>query len=548
MRTIRFKLGLLVFGCLAIAFAAGLGVVYAMHVTDRTIDRALDAQRRLDLLTEVSGRIQQYGLIAIAAVDDPADGGSRLKEAERDVQIAIDHFEPEIAKAIADADLPTDVNAMAARTRPLEQVRAGFRILVRQVDKALKEPDPQKRGDTTRGAFNGFATFTGPFLFFLMQADRRGVEAGREAARSVSTAMTRAAVILVALAAIVSLAFYRLISRPTLAAVAEIRDAAIAIGQGERNLRLPVRHRDELGLLAVVFNRMTARLRRGEQRVVQDRLALETTIADRTADLRAANAKLSEIDASRRRFFADVSHELRTPLTVILGECEIALAGHRSATLLSADGGLGANDAAREADSSAFGVIQRRGRRLQRRVEDMLRVARSESGTIELHFQPVSLQAVCAGAVDGFEGATKRRDVAIVVEDRAGADVVVDGDAEWLRQIVEGMIDNALRYAAGATRIVLHVDRRDGAALLAVRDDGPGWGVAEPEVLLERFARRGEKDGRRGTIETVSGHGIGLALVSWVVDKHRGRVTLGRADPTLGGAEIAITLPLAKPS
>ena len=548
MRTIRFKLGLLVFGCLAIAFAAGLGVVYAMHVTDRTIDRALDAQRRLDLLTEVSGRIQQYGLIAIAAVDDPADGGPRLKEAERDVQIAIDHFEPEIAKAIADADLPTDVNAMAARTRPLEQVRAGFRILVRQVDKALKEPDPQKRGDTTRGAFNGFATFTGPFLFFLMQADRRGVEAGREAARSVSTAMTRAAVILVALAAIVSLAFYRLISRPTLAAVAEIRDAAIAIGQGERNLRLPVRHRDELGLLAVVFNRMTARLRRGEQRVVQDRLALETTIADRTADLRAANAKLSEIDASRRRFFADVSHELRTPLTVILGECEIALAGHRSATLLSADGGLGANDAAREADGSAFGVIQRRGRRLQRRVEDMLRVARSESGTIELHFQPVSLQAVCAGAVEGFEGATKRRDVAIVVEDRAGADVVVDGDAEWLRQIVEGMIDNALRYAAGATRIVLHVDRRDGAALLAVRDDGPGWGVAEPEVLLERFARRGEKDGRRGTIETVSGHGIGLALVSWVVDKHRGRVTLGRADPPLNGAEIAITLPLAKPS
>ena len=200
--------------------------------------------------------------------------------------------------------------------------------------------------------------------------------------------MTRAAVVLVALAAIVSLAFYRLISRPTLAAVAEIRDAAIAIGQGERNVRLPVRHRDELGLLAVVFNRMTARLRRGEQRVVQDRLALETTIADRTADLRAANAKLSEIDASRRRFFADVSHELRTPQTVILGECEIALAGHRSAALLSADGGLVAHDAAREADNSAFGVIQRRGRRLQRRVEDMLRVARSESGTIELHFSP----------------------------------------------------------------------------------------------------------------------------------------------------------------
>ena len=126
--------------------------------------------------------------------------------------------------------------------------------------------------------------------------------------------------------------------------------------------------------------------------------------------------------------------------------------------------------------------------------------------------------------------------------------MVVDGDAEWLRQIVEGMIDNALRYAKGATRIVLHVGKRDGAALLAVRDDGPGWGVAHPKVLLQRFVRRGEKDGRRGTIETVSGHGIGLALVSWVVDKHRGHVTLGPADPPLGGAEIAITLPLATSS
>ena len=548
MRTIRFKLGLLVFGCLAIAFAAGLGVVYAMHVTDRTIDRALDAQRRLDLLTELSGRVQQYGLIAIDAVDDPATGGTRLKEAEAQVLTAIGKFEPEIAKAIRNADLPADINAMAARARPLEQVRAGFRVLVGQVGQALKERDPQKRGDLTRGAFNGFATFTGPFLFFLMQADRRGVEAGREDARSVSVTMTRAAVILVVSALVVSLAFYRLISRPILAAVAEIRDAAIAIGQGERNLRLPVRRRDELGLLAVVFNRMTARLRRGEQRVVHDRLALETTIADRTADLRAVNETLSKIDASRRRFFADISHELRTPLTVILGECEIALAGQAAGALVPAGGRLPPNDGASSADHAAFGVIRRRARRLQRRVEDMLRVARSESGTIELHFRPVALQAVCASAVEAFEGATKRKDLVILIEDADGLDVVVDGDFEWLRQIVEGMIDNALRYATGAQQIVLHVGRRDEAAFLAVRDDGPGWGVDEPQRLLERFARRSDKDGRRGTIETMSGHGIGLSLVSWVVDKHGGRVKLGEAGPPLDGAEIAITLPLAKPS
>ncbi len=313
---------------------------------------------------------------------------------------------------------PTDVNAMAARTRPLEQVRAGFRVLVRQVDQALKEPDAQKRGDTTRGAFNGFATFTGPFLFFLMQADRRGVEAGREAARSVSTTMTRAAVILVVLAAIVSLAFYRLISRPTLAAVAEIRDAAIAIGQGERNLRLPVRHRDELGLLAVVFNRMTARLRRGEQRVVQR--PPRAGDDGRRPHRRPARGQRQAL--GDRREPAPLLRR-RQPRAAHAADRDPRRMRHRAGRSPIRGAGAGGRrpPPERRRPGSRWRGLRRHpspGRRLQRRVEDMLRVARSESGTIELHFQRVSLQAVCAGAVDAFEGATKRRDVAILVEDR----------------------------------------------------------------------------------------------------------------------------------
>ena len=531
MRTIGFRLGLLVFGCLFIAFAGGAGVIYVLHVTDRTVNRALDAQHRLDLLTELSGRIQQYGLIAISTVDAPTRGTGRLQEAEHAVDGAITGFEPEIAKAIDAADLPTNINAMAFRTKPLEQVRGGFHVLVRQIDEALAQSDQAHRADAIRGAFNGFAAMTGPSLFFLMQADRRGVEAGREEARGVSATLTRAAVTLVVIALAGALMLYRLTSRPILAAVAEIRDAAIAIGQGERNLRLPVRNRDELGLLAAVFNRMTARLRRGEQRVAADRAALEKTIADRTSDLREANETLSNIDSSRRRFFADVSHELRTPLTVILGECEIAMASPTPTDPSAAVRTLGHH-------ATAFAVIRRRAQRLQRRVEDMLRIARSESGTIELHFRRVVLQAVCASAIEAFEGATKRKDVAVRLEP-SEADVSVEGDFEWLRQIVEGMIDNALRHATGATLVSLRCRTSEGEATLSVRDDGPGFGVDDPRDLMERFARR-------GAIANVSGHGIGLALVRWVVDKHRGHVTLRKADAPLNGAEILIRLPLAK--
>ena len=538
MRTIGFRLGLLVVGCLLIAVAACGGVIYALHVTDRTVDRALDAQRRLDLLTEMSGRIQQYGLVAISSVQDPQLRNARLKDAEAGVFTSIKAFEPEIAKAISEADLPLAVNAMAARAKPLEQVRGGFRVLVRQVDGAFAEKDEQARNDTIRGAFNGFAAMTGPYLFFLMQADRRGVEAGREEARGISQTLTRAALAFVLLALIFGIVMYRTLSRPILAAVAEIRDAAIAIGQGKRDVRLPVRRRDELGLLAVVFNRMAARLRRDEQKVSHDQQALETTIADRTADLRAVNEKLSEIDSSRRRFFADVSHELRTPLTVILGECEIALAGVRPR------GDPKAAEATLVQDGNAFAVIRRRGERLRRRIEDMLRVARSESGTIELHFARISLRDVCTSAVEAFEGATKRKDVDINLEP-AATDVRVDGDFEWLRQIVEGMIDNALRYATGASVIALSCGRDGDAAILSVRDDGPGFGVDDPNDLMVRFTRNAS-EGARGTIENVSGHGIGLSLVRWVVDKHRGAVTLKRAEAPYNGAEILIKLPLAE--
>ena len=100
---------------------------------------------------------------------------------------------------------------------------------------------------------------------------------------------------------------------------------------------------------------------------------------------------------------------------MILGECDIALAARPLLVAAAAGAATEPEEERVEAHRAAFAVIRRRGRRLHRRIEDMLRVARSESGTIELHFQPVSLRAVCTSAIEAFEGATKRKDVAIVL-------------------------------------------------------------------------------------------------------------------------------------
>ncbi len=177
-----------------------------------------------------------------------------------------------------------------------------------------------------------------------------------------------------------------------------MRLAASAIGRGALDTRLPVQSRDELGLLMANVNRMAARLSRREVHVAADRAALESTIAARTADLRAANARLEAVDRSRRRFFADVSHELRTPLTVILGECDTCGAPARAR---AADRRRPSppSASAPAAEAPGGGSAPRRPLRIR--------------GEIELDRRPLGVAAVLAEAVDTMSSEAARRRVAL---------------------------------------------------------------------------------------------------------------------------------------
>jgi signal transduction histidine kinase len=239
----------------------------------------------------------------------------------------------------------------------------------------------------------------------------------------------------------------------------------------------------------------------------------------RTTDLRAANERLEAVDRSRRRFFADVSHELRTPLTVILGECDIAA---RSAGRPGVD------------YAPVFATIRKRALRLQRRVEDLLRVARSESGQIELDRRATSAVAILTDAVDSAASEAARRRVTLTLEP-GRRDVTLLADREWLRQVVESLIDNALRHATGLTRVVvgLTVDEARSATI-TVTDDGAGFPSAGAD-LFERFRREGHSG--------ESGFGIGLALARWVTERHDGAISLGAGEDGKG-ARVTLVLPI----
>ncbi|MGU3402262.1 ATP-binding protein [Methylobacterium brachiatum] len=524
MRSLKLRFALLLGGTAVVVMLAAIAALASIAAAERTVDRTLEAQRRLELLAELSGRLTQFGLAAVETVGNPDGQPEAMAIARDNADRALTTVDEALAQSFPPSDDPADRMQYAARTRPMAQLRAARVVLDRQVARINRQTEPEKRQDAIKGALNGFGAMTGQPLSFLIEAERRSMALGSEQARALSARLRVAAASAVAAALVLLAVLYRGVTRPTLARIEEVRRAASAIGHGALDTRLSVATRDELGLLMTNVNRMAARLARRESRVAADRAALEDTVAARTADLRAANARLEAVDRSRRRFFADVSHELRTPLTVILGECDLALRG-----------------VSRGADPGpVFKTIRKRAQRLKLRVEDLLRVARSESGEIEFDKRPLGLASVLAEAVDNMASEAARRRVALSL-DPGSQDVECLADREWLRQTVESLVDNALRHAKGLTRVEVALSAEpDARARITVTDDGPGFGASEAE-LFERF-RRGA-----GASPDETGFGIGLALARWIVEQHGGTIRLG-AGPDGRGARVSLDMPALDPA
>jgi two-component system OmpR family sensor kinase len=233
-------------------------------------------------------------------------------------------------------------------------------------------------------------------------------------------------------------------------------------------------------------------------------------------------AALSTRQASEtrvRQFVADASHELRTPLAAIRGYTELAQRMRRS-------------DGAADAVAHAMSRVQSETERMTRLVEDLLLLARLDSGR-PLEREPVDLSRVAVDAVNDAHVAGPDHLWELDLPDEP---VVVAGDAARLHQVVTNLLANARIHTGPGTVVTTRLTTESAYTVLKVIDNGPGIPAQLQSEIFERFARGDTSRSRKG-----GSTGLGLAIVSAVIKAHDGTIAV---ESMPGHTEFTVRLPL----
>ncbi|RQX06035.1 two-component sensor histidine kinase [Micromonospora arida] len=265
-----------------------------------------------------------------------------------------------------------------------------------------------------------------------------------------------------------------------------------------------------------------ARLRAGD-RAVRVPVEPPDEVADLAEALNGLAAALATSEGRQREFLLSVSHELRTPLTAIRGYAEAL-----------ADGVLGADDTV---DTGRTMLAE--AQHLDRLIGDLLALARLEAADFPLEPVPVDLTQLAVDAEPTWSGRCAAVGVPFRVE-TPGQPVPAYTDPGRIRQVVDGLLENALRVVPPGSPVVLAV-RPAGAdpahgGVLEVRDGGPGFTDDDLAVAFERGALHERYRGVRKV-----GSGLGLALAAGLVRRLGGEIAAGHAPE--GGAAFTVRLP-----
>jgi len=275
-------------------------------------------------------------------------------------------------------------------------------------------------------------------------------------------------------------------SRRALAPLLDVGTAAEAIAGGRLDTRLTVGDDPDLDVLAVPFNHMAQAL---EDRVDRD-----------------------------ARFASEVSHELRSPLMTLAASVEVL---------------ENSREEMPDRAQTALDLLSADVDRFQQLVEDLLEISRFDAGAIKLHLEEVLVAEMVIQAVSVLGGGG----VPVRYDDEVST-VVVRVDKRRFARVLANLLDNADKYAGGATSV--NIELLGDVVQISIEDEGNGVAEGEREVIFDRFSR-GSEGGNRASD---SGVGLGLALVDEHMRLHNGRVWVeGRRDHH-SGARFVVELPV----
>jgi two-component system phosphate regulon sensor histidine kinase PhoR len=227
-----------------------------------------------------------------------------------------------------------------------------------------------------------------------------------------------------------------------------------------------------------------------------------------------------QIERMRADFVANASHELRTPLTALTGFLETILGAAR-------------ND--EKAQAKFLGLMRSQAERMRRLIDDLLSLSRIEMNE---HVRPqgeVDLAQVAGHVRDVLSGTAEEFGCELTLS--SDGPLLVTGSRDELVQVVQNLVENALKYGSTGKLVEIVLRHDGGWAEVMVRDQGPGIAAEHIPRLTERFYRVNVQESRsRG------GTGLGLAIVKHIVSRHRGRLSI---TSELGkGSEFSVRIPL----
>ena len=265
-------------------------------------------------------------------------------------------------------------------------------------------------------------------------------------------------------------------SRRALRPVDEITNAAQSISAQSLSRRLPVHETDdELKRLSSTLNAMFERLDGAFGRIT--------------------------------RFTADASHELRTPIAFMRTSAELALRKQRSEAEY------------REALAQILSELER----TSGLIEDLLLLARADSGSGQMRFQRMDLREALREACDQGRVLAESKHIAFE-SDLLPTPVEIEGDRQAIRRVFLILIDNAVKYTGAGGRVVVALHATNGTAIGEVRDSGIGISPADIPNIFERFYRADKARSRE-----MGGAGLGLSIARWIIEAHRGDIQVESA-------------------